>query len=95
MAAKGPFIFHSAAIREDGLVLFYAFDRDGQHAVLHISGERPSPTPEIITRPYQVSGLKRKNIKCTTKRKAESLKESHEKAKSTKRGRRRRGGGST
>ena len=87
VAAKGPFIFQSADVDEDRVYL-HALDREGQHSVLHISGKREPPSPEIIPRPYSIKNTIRKVKRCSTRRKAESLKASHAKAQGSKRKRR-------
>jgi hypothetical protein len=69
-------------------VYLHAFDRNGQHSVLHVAGERESPSPEIIPRPYQIRQTVRKVRSCSTKRRAESVKASHAKARGSKRKRR-------
>ena len=92
VAAKGPFVFQAAEINGER-VYIHAFDRNGQHSVLHISGERESPSPEIIPRPYEIRNTIRKVKRCSTQRKSASVKASHEKAQSSKRRRRSTGGG--
>jgi len=61
MAAKGPFIFQYAEKQGD-LVVLHALDRSGNHAVLHVEGERQSPFHGLIPRPYQVKNRMRKGI---------------------------------
>ena len=92
VAAKGPFVFQSADVDEDRVYL-HAFDRNGQHSVLHVSGERTSPSPEIIPRPYEIKQTVRKVKRCSTRRRAESVKASHAKAKGSKQNRKLKGGG--
>ena len=92
VAAKGPFVFQAAEINGER-VYIHAFDRNGQHSVLHISGERESPSPEIIPRPYEIRGTIRKVKRCSTRRRAESVKASHAKAKGSKQNRKLKGGG--
>ena len=94
MAAKGPFVFVNCH-REGELVLLEAYDRNGQHTIMHIAGDRRSATEEIIPRPYQIVGTKRRNIRCSTQKKASVLKESHAKASASKRKRKRSKGGGT
>lgn len=84
VAAKGPFVFQAADV--DGeRVYIHGFDRHGQHAVLHIAGEREPPSPEIIPRPYSIRNTIRKVKRCSTQRKAMSVAASHAKAQGSKR----------
>lgn len=53
LAARGPFTFESAE-RHGETVYLHARDRDGNHAVLHVSGERTPPDPCIVPSPYQI-----------------------------------------
>lgn len=84
VAAKGPFVFQAADVDGERVYL-HAFDRHGQHAVLHIAGEREPPSPEIIPRPYSIRNTIRKVKRCSTQRQAISVAASHAKAKSSKR----------
>lgn len=94
IAARGPFVFIKAH-QEGDLILIEAFDRNGQHAILHIAGDRRSATPEIVTRPYEIRSTQRKVRRCSTKRKSDALKASAAKANASKRKPKRSKGGGT
>jgi len=53
IAARGPFQFE-AYVQADGYDFIEARDRDGCSAVLHLSGQRQTASPEIIGRPYRL-----------------------------------------
>jgi hypothetical protein len=53
LAARGPFQFE-AYVQADGYDFIEARDRDGCSAVLHLSGQRQTASPEIIGRPYRL-----------------------------------------
>ncbi len=59
LKARGPYEF-VAYVQSDGYDFIEAKDRDGCSAVLHLSGERQTVSPEIIGRPYQLGKVFRK-----------------------------------
>jgi hypothetical protein len=59
LAARGPFQFE-AYVQADGYDFIEARDRDGCSAVLHLSGQRLTASPEIIGRPYRLKKVFRK-----------------------------------
>jgi len=70
IAARGPFVFKYAEQAGDTVYL-HAFDRDGQHVCLHVAGNRESPYPEFIPRPYRIRSVMRKGRSlCRGSRKA-------------------------
>jgi hypothetical protein len=54
LASRGPYEFLSY-VQADGYDFIEAKDRDGCSAVLHLSGERQTASPEIIGRPYRLT----------------------------------------
>ncbi len=61
VCAKGPFLFQCAE-HKNGIVYLHAIDKSGNHAVLHVEGERNPPFPGLIPRPYQVKNRMRKGL---------------------------------
>jgi hypothetical protein len=61
MAAKGPFAFLWAEIDGD-LVFIHAIDKSGNHAILHVEGERKQPFPGLIPNPYKIKNRMRKGL---------------------------------
>jgi hypothetical protein len=59
LASRGPFEF-VAYCQADGYDFIQARDRDGCSAVLHLTGERKTASPEIIGRPYRLGKVFRK-----------------------------------
>jgi hypothetical protein len=53
LKAPGPYEF-VAYVQTDGYDFIEAKDRNGCSAVLHLSGDRPTASPEIIGRPYRL-----------------------------------------
>lgn len=61
MAARGPFAFLYAENTAD-VVLIHAIDKSGNHAILHVEGERKQPFPGLIPRPYKIKNRLRKGL---------------------------------
>lgn len=59
LKAPGPYEFVSY-VQADGYDFIEARDRDGCSAVLHLSGQRQTASPEIIGRPYRLQKVFRK-----------------------------------
>jgi hypothetical protein len=62
LGARGPFVFR-ALLKRGSCQLIEAADREGNTAILHIGGRRKRATPEIVTRPYRIKSVIRKNTK--------------------------------
>lgn len=61
LAAKGPFTFRSHCKRGTCEWL-EALDKNGNFAALHLGGRRRRIDPAIVSRPYVVTGKKRKRL---------------------------------
>jgi hypothetical protein len=61
MAARGPFVFLYAEQNQE-LVFIHAIDRTGNHAILHVKGERKSPFEGLDPRPYVIKNRMRKHL---------------------------------
>ena len=61
LSARGPFVFQYAEKHGD-LVLLHALDKSGNHAVLHVEGERQPPFEGLVPRPYQIRNRMRKGV---------------------------------
>lgn len=62
LKAPGPYEFVSY-VQADGYDFIEAKDRDGCSAVLHLSGQRQTVSPEIIGRPYELTKVYRKKAR--------------------------------
>lgn len=59
LSSRGPFEF-VAFVRGDSYDYIQARDRDGCSAVLHLTGDRRTVSPEILGRPYVLGKVFRK-----------------------------------
>lgn len=81
-AARGPFVFKYAE-QAGETVYLHAFDRDGQHVCLHVAGDRASPYPELVPRPYRIRSVMRKGRSlCRGSRKASAANSTQSKDRS-------------
>ena len=68
MAARGPFLFRCYWTR-GSYSYVEAIDKEGQYAILHLTGRRKRIDPSLIPRPYKIrSTIRKKKVRrpCST-----------------------------